>query len=176
MKFFCLHQVKSGWLFVQPHYRTHFYRPRQVFNEALFVAGLSLYKVIQIFFRLQTCVEVFLCCCHTFATATPLRIKHFSSVFRVSAQFQCIVSTHSQWVSAHSQWVSARSQWSRQRAKIFHSVQKIFCSAVSVGSQCIHHQIDGDCSAETAQWTQGDCSETLTLVNARILLCESYQV
>ena len=53
--------------------------------------------------------------------------------------------------------LAAQSPWSR--------------IAVSVGSQCIRHQIDGDCAANALR-IHGDCSTPLA--NARRLRCESY--
>ena len=98
-----------------------------------------------------------------------LRIEHFS-VSRVSAHSQPIRSAFAVSLSAFA--VESPTN------KIFSTGSKIFQFAaqspwsriaVSVGSQCIRHQIDGNCAANALR-THGDCSTTLA--NARRLRCE----
>ena len=113
------------------------------------------------------------CCSHTLAnlTATLLRIEHFS-VFKVLVQSPLIRSPFAMSLSAFALESPTR--------KIFLTCSKIFqfaaqspCSrtVVSMGSQCICHQIDGDCP-ETALQTHRDCCTALA--NARRLRCETY--
>ena len=99
-------------------------------------------------------------------TATPLRIEHFS-VFEVSAQSAVSLSAFA--------LESTTSKIFSTGSKIFQFAAQSPCSriAVSVGSQCIRHQIDGDCP-ETALRTHGDCSTSLA--NARRQRCESCKV
>ena len=116
-----------------------------------------------------------LCCSHTLANlaATPMRIEHFS-VFRVSAQSQRIRSAfaaHSQRI--HSAFVVSLSAFAVESptSKNFSTGSKIFQfaarspwsrTAVSMGSQCIRHQIDGECAANPRrlQYDSGECTET----------------
>ena len=90
------------------------------------------------------------------------------------------VSAHSQLVLVHSLWVSAHSQWSSQREKNFQPVQNCFQfaaqsawsrTAVSVGSQCIRHQIDGDCAANPRrlQDDSDECTETALRIISLLL-------
>ena len=109
------------------------------------------------------------CCSHTLAnmTANPLQIEHFS-VFRVSAQSQRIRSLFAVNLSAFAE--------KSPTSKIFSTGSKFFQfaaqspwsrTAVSMGSQCIRHQIDGDCAANP--WRL-----QYTLANALRLHFESY--
>ena len=102
------------------------------------------------------------CFSHTLAnlTATPLQIEHFS-VFRVFAQSQRICSLFAVNLNAFAE--------ESPTSKIFSTDSKFFQfaaqspwsrTAISVGSQCIRHQIDGDCAANALR-THGDCSATL---------------
>ena len=73
-------------------------------------------------------------------TATSLRIEHFS-----------VFTAQSQWSRQRAKicQFAAQSQWNRQPAEICQFAAQSLWSriAVSVGSQCIRHQIDGDCAA-----------------------------
>ena len=116
-----------------------------------------------------------LCRYHTLAnlTATPLRIEHFS-VFRVSAHWQHIRSAFATSLSAFAVESPTSKNFSIG-SKIFQFTAQSPCSrtAVSVGSQCIRHQIDGDCAANALQmrcecaanprrlqYDSGECTET----------------
>ena len=116
---------------------------------------------------------VVLCRSHTLAnlTATPLRIDHFS-VFRVSAHSQRILSAFAVILSAFAVESPTSKNFSTGSKNFQFAAQSPRSrTAVSVGSQCIRHQIDGDCAANALR-THGDCRTTLA--NAWRLRCESY--
>ena len=106
-----------------------------------------------------------LCCSHTLTTltATPMRIEHFS-VFRVSAQSQRICSAFAMSFSAFAVESPTSKNFSTSSKILLFAAQSPWSrTAVSVDSQGIRHQIDGDCT-ETALQTHTDCTTTLANV------------
>ena len=94
-------------------------------------------------------------------TATSLRIEHFS-VFRVPSQSQRIRHTFAVSLSAFAVESPTSKNFSTGSKILQFAAQFPWSrTAASVGSQCIRHQIDGDCAANPRrlQYNSGECTE-----------------
>ena len=104
------------------------------------------------------------CRSHTLSnlTATSLRIEHFS-VFKVPSQSQRIRHTFAVSLSAFAVESPTSKNFSTGSKILQFAGQSPWSrTEACVGSQCIRHQIDGDCAANPRRllYDSGECTET----------------
>ena len=123
---------------------------------------ILVFKIIEFqFFKVK---KFDLGCFHILSnlTATSLRIEHFS-VFRVPSQSHRIRHTFALSLSAFAVELPTSKNFSTGSKILQLAAQSPWSrTAAFVGSQCIRHQIDGDCAANPRrlQYDSGECTET----------------